>query len=70
MPLTHFTLAAALALLGRLDEARAAAQAGLAVGPGFTIRRLQRDLPSDNPVFLAARERVYEGMRLAGLPEE
>jgi tetratricopeptide (TPR) repeat protein len=69
MPLTHFSLAAALALLGQLDEARAAVQAGLSLGPGFTIRRFQRDLPSDNPTFLAARERLYEGMRLAGVPE-
>ena len=36
-PLTHFFLAAALANLGRLDEARAAAQAGLALDPTFTI---------------------------------
>jgi len=25
--------------------------------------------PSDHPVFLAGRERIYEGMRLAGVPE-
>ena len=35
----HFDLAAALALLGELDEARATAQAGLALDPSFTIRR-------------------------------
>jgi tetratricopeptide (TPR) repeat protein len=69
MPYTHFNLAAALALLGRLDEARAAAQAGLVLDPGFTIRRFQRSLSSDNPIYLAKRERVYEGMRVAGLPE-
>src|ERR1700684_546200 len=32
-PLAHFFLSAALANLGRLDEARAAAQAGLALDP-------------------------------------
>ncbi len=69
MPYTHFALAAALALLGRLDEARAATKAGLAVDPGFTIRRFQRQLLSDNPTYLAKRERVYEGLRLAGIPE-
>jgi TolB-like protein/class 3 adenylate cyclase len=69
MPYTHFNLAAALALLGRLDEARAAARAGLALDPGFTIRRFQRNLSSDNPTYLAGRERFYEGMRLAGVPE-
>ena len=69
MPYTHFNLAAALALLGRLDEARAAARAGLALDPGFTIRRFQRNLSSDNPTYLAGRERFYEGMRVAGVPE-
>jgi TolB-like protein/class 3 adenylate cyclase len=69
MPYTHFNVAAAQALLGRLDEARAAARAGLALDPGFTIRRFQRNLSSDNPTYLAGRERYYEGMRLAGVPE-
>jgi TolB-like protein len=67
-PLAHFHLAAALALLGPLDEGRAAAQAGLALHPGFTIRRYA-NAPSDNPTFLAERERTFEGMRLAGVPE-
>ena len=40
-PFTHFLLAAALAQLGALDEARAAAQAGLALDPTFTIRRFR-----------------------------
>ena len=40
-PPAHFALAAALGLLGALDEARAAAKAGLALNPGFTIRRLR-----------------------------
>ena len=39
-PLTHFFLAAALANLGRLEEARAATQAGLALDPTFTIHHL------------------------------
>ena len=68
-PLAHFHLAAALALLGSPDEARAAAQAGLALNSGFTIRRFRRQTPSNNPTYLAKRERVYQGMRLAGVPE-
>ena len=68
-PLANFYFAAALALLGSLDEARAAAQAGLALNPGFTIRRFQRQTPSNNPTFLKKRERIYEGMRIAGVPE-
>jgi hypothetical protein len=58
-----------LALLGALDEARNAAQAGLALDPGFTIRRYRSSSPSNNPIFLAGRERIYEGMRMAGVPE-
>ena len=68
-PLAHFYLAAALALLGALDEARAAAQAGLALNPSFTIRRFRANASSDNPTYLAGRERIYEGMRMAGVPE-
>ena len=68
-PLAHFFLAAALALLGELDQARAAAQAGLTLDPTFTIRRYRVNTPSDNPTFLAARQRLYEGMRMAGVPE-
>jgi TolB-like protein/class 3 adenylate cyclase len=66
----HFFLAGALALLGRLDEARAAAQAGLALDPSFTVRRFRVGASSDNPTYLAGRERLCEGMCKAGIPEE
>jgi tetratricopeptide (TPR) repeat protein len=66
---SHFFLAVALALLGSLGQARAAARAALAINPGFTIRRYRVAAQSDNPIYLAARERHYEGMRLAGVPE-
>jgi tetratricopeptide (TPR) repeat protein len=65
----HFFLAGALGLLGRLDEARAAAQAGLVVDPSFTVRRFRLGASSDNPTYLAGRERLCEGMRHAGVPE-
>jgi len=64
-----FWLAAALGLLGALDEAQTAAKAGLALDPSFTIRRLLVTQSSDNPSYLAGRERVCAGMRLAGVPE-
>jgi TolB-like protein/class 3 adenylate cyclase len=70
--IAHFNLAAALARLGKLDEARAAVTAGLALYPRFTIRRY-RDVTyasSDNPTYRAGRDREIEGMRLAGVPEE
>jgi TolB-like protein/class 3 adenylate cyclase len=69
-PLAHFHLAEALALLGQLDEARAAARAGLALDPTFNLRRYRDNALSDNPVYLEGRERSCEGMRLAGVPEE
>jgi TolB-like protein/class 3 adenylate cyclase/Tfp pilus assembly protein PilF len=69
LPFTHFNLAAVLAQLGRLDEARAAAQAGLALDPNFTLHRFRLGARSDNPTYLAQRERIYEGMRMAGVPE-
>jgi TolB-like protein/tetratricopeptide (TPR) repeat protein len=68
-PFTHFFLAAVLASLGALDEARASVQAGLALDAGFTIRRYREGASSYNPTYLARRDRVYEGMRLAGVPE-
>ncbi|SDS86184.1 adenylate/guanylate cyclase domain-containing protein [Bradyrhizobium canariense] len=68
-PLAHFHLAEALALLGQLDEARAAAKAGLALQPDFTLRRYRMNALSDNPAYLAGRARSAEGMRLAGVPE-
>ena len=68
-PIAHFYLAATLALRGNLDEARAVAQAGLALDPTFTIRRFRVGVSSDNQSYLALRERLYEGMRQTGIPE-
>jgi TolB-like protein/Flp pilus assembly protein TadD len=68
-PLAHFILAAALALLGELDQARATAQAGLTLDPNFTIQRYRANPQSDNSIFLLKRQRLYEGMRIAGVPE-
>ena len=56
-------------VLGHVDQARAAVQAGLALDPNFTIRRYRVSAPSSNPIYLAGRERFYQGMRMAGVPE-
>ena len=64
----HF-LAAALAPLGRLEEARCAVRAAKALHPDFTISRFRAGASSDNPRYLAARERVCDGLRKAGVPE-
>jgi tetratricopeptide (TPR) repeat protein len=67
----YFAIAAVLARLGELDEARATVQVGLALDPTFTIRRFRdaSNARSDVPIFLAWRDRVIEGMRMAGVPE-
>jgi tetratricopeptide (TPR) repeat protein len=70
LPLAHFNLAAALAHLGRLDEARTAVEAGLAHDPTFTVERWRSIKMSDNPTFLAQRERIRDGLRKAGVPQE
>ena len=68
-PTGRFNMAATLVELGQLDEARAEVQAGLALNPGFTLRRYRDGAQSDNPVFLKGRERIIEDMRKAGVPE-
>jgi tetratricopeptide (TPR) repeat protein len=68
-PIAHFELAAALALLGTLDEARAAVKEGLALDPTFTIRRLKSATVSDNSIFREQGRRVIRGMRIAGVPQ-
>ena len=65
----RFIMAAVLVELGRLDEARAEVQAGLALNPGFNIRRYRAGVQSDNPAYLKRRERIIEDMRKAGVPE-
>jgi len=53
-----------------LDEARAAVRAGLALDPSFTIQCWRNVLISDNPTFLAQRERIRDGFHKAGVPQE
>jgi tetratricopeptide (TPR) repeat protein len=68
-PWTRFVLASCLAHLQAIDEARQEAKAGLALDPEFTVARYLGLAESDNAVYLAQRERLAEGMRLAGVPE-
>lgn len=71
-PPCHLFLAAALALLGRSEEANAAAQTALILNPKATVARFRANFGSfsENPVYLAGLERIYDGLRKAGLPEE
>ncbi len=70
-PQPHFVLGAALARLGRLDEAHSAVKAGLALNPAFTVSRAGTlwTATSDDPTYLAQLEPILEGLRKAGVPE-
>jgi tetratricopeptide (TPR) repeat protein len=70
-PDAYFQIAAALAHLGRSDEARAAVKAGLALNPTYVLShaRAARAARSDDPTYLAQLEPIFDGMRKAGLPE-
>ena len=71
-PNAYFQLAAALAQLGRSDEARSAVKAGLALNPAFSISRAHSTWTamSDDPTYLAQLEPIFDGLRKAGVPEE
>ena len=71
-PHAYFMLAALLAILGRLDEARSAVKAGLALNPNFAVShaRAAWNAMSDHPTYLALNESILEGLRKAGVPEQ
>lgn len=59
----------ACSLAGRNEEAGAAVSAYMRLHPIMTINKLRSSRYSDHPAYLAWRERFYEGLRKAGLPE-
>ena len=67
--LAQFTLAGALALAGLLAEAAEVCAVARRLAPNFTIAKFTAEAVSDNQVYLAQRENLYEGLRLAGVPE-
>jgi TolB-like protein len=71
-PYIYFVLGVGLAQLGRLDEARSASKAGLALNPTFTVTRFRAawTAMSDDPTYLSQLEPILEGMRKAGVPEQ
>jgi TolB-like protein/Tfp pilus assembly protein PilF len=62
-------LASALALAGRLDEARTALAIFKQMNPKATITGLRNAARSDSMAFLNQQERLFKGLRIAGLPE-
>jgi len=69
-PYIYFVLGAALAQLGRPDEAHSATKTGLAHIPTFTVTRFHATWAamSDDPTYLSQFEPTLEGMRNAGVP--
>jgi hypothetical protein len=65
-------LAAALAQLGRLDEAHSTVKTGLALDPAFSISRTRaaRTARTDDPTYLAQLGPLFDGMRKAGVPKQ
>jgi tetratricopeptide (TPR) repeat protein len=67
--LSQFVLAAAMALAGLLADAAEVCAVARRLAPNFTVSKFHAQAVSDNPVYLKQRERLYEGLRLAGVPE-
>jgi adenylate cyclase len=67
--INYSALASACSLAGRNEEAGAAVSAYMRLHPIMTINKLRSSRYSDHPAYLAWRERFYEGLRKAGLPE-
>ena len=65
-------LAAMLALTGQEAEARETLKQYLSLRgtKTRTIAAWRAMAYSDNPIYLASRERIHEGLRKAGMPEE
>jgi len=62
-------LASALANAGRVEEAQAELARFQKTSPGFTISHFRAREPSKVPAFLQQRQRFYEGLRRAGMPD-
>jgi TolB-like protein/class 3 adenylate cyclase len=71
-PYPQFLLAAALARLGRLDEAHSAIKTGLTLNALFSVSRARAawTTRSDDPTYLAQLEPILDGLLKAGVPEQ
>jgi TolB-like protein/Tfp pilus assembly protein PilF len=68
--ISHFVLAGALALAGLRAEAMATCAVARHLHPTFTVGKFRAEAIGDNPIYLAQRERLCEGLRIAGVPDE
>src|SRR5258705_12452489 len=69
-PVAHFYLAAELAHLGQLDEARAAVQAGPALHSSPTIQTFRANASCIHPAHPSGRERTYATLPQCGGEEK
>lgn len=65
----HAVLTAALAQLGRMDEAKAALREFQRVQPGITVARYRQAQTANEPIAVKTYERLLTGLAKAGLPE-
>jgi tetratricopeptide (TPR) repeat protein len=65
----HASLAAIDALAGRSEQAATELAAFLKLWPAATVARYDELYRSTDPGYLHQRGRLYEGLRMAGLPE-
>jgi hypothetical protein len=70
LPYALAIFAAVLALNGKDVDAHRALERYLAVSGIRIVAQWKAQLFQDTPAFLAHRERLYEGLRKAGMPEE
>ena len=68
--LSYFVLAGALALAGLLAEAAATCAMARRLSPTFSLGKFRAEAVGDHPIYLAQRERLCEGLRMAGVPDE
>jgi len=66
---THAYLASALALSGRLEEARTRLDGFLALRPGTTLAQIIERDRRNGEKYMTQSKPIYEGLRIAGLPE-
>ncbi|TYO67829.1 tetratricopeptide repeat protein [Bradyrhizobium hipponense] len=66
----YIDLISAYGWKGQKDNARAAIAELNKLVPNYTVKKWANEGYSDNPVFVAQYQRIVEGLRKAGLPEE
>jgi TolB-like protein len=67
----YWYLIAALVHLGRIDEAQAALAELRQMNPKMaTVAAVQKGSRSQHPAYVALRQRIFDGVRKAGMPEE